>query len=136
MSLNPNRPLTEADTLGRVTPLATALEQSYDYKQAASVSHGFNVNPDAAIIAERGKTYGDPLTSHTNIGLSWTGLLQQHYGITLPHAIPAHIVALMMVTFKAQRSCRVYKEDNYVDLRVYAGFAEKFDKERKLVDER
>ena len=79
-----------------------------------------------ALEEERGRVYGDPLTSHKNIGLSWTGLIQQHFGITLDHPIPPELVALMMTTFKAQRACRVYKQDNYDDLKVYADFAQRF----------
>ena len=79
-----------------------------------------------AIEEQRGRVYGDPLTSHINIGLSWTALLQQHFGITLDHPIPPELVALMMVTFKAQRSCRVFQADNYDDLAVYADFARRF----------
>ena len=75
-------------------------------------------------IQQRGTIYGEPHHSHTNIGLSWTGILQQHYGITLPTAIPPHVVELMMVAFKVQRSTRVYHPDNYVDLAAYARFAE------------
>lgn len=81
-----------------------------------------------ATIAERGKVYGDPFQSHTNIGLAWTGLLQQHYGITLDHPLPAALVAQMMVAFKIQRSARVYHADNYTDLAAYSKFAEDFQK--------
>lgn len=81
-----------------------------------------------AIAAERGRVYGDPKESHTNIGLSWTGLIQQHYGIALAHPLPPSLVAQMMVAFKNQRSARVYKADNYDDLKVYAEFAEQFQK--------
>lgn len=77
-------------------------------------------------IIERGKVYGDPLESHRNIGLAWTALLQQHYGFTFEHPIPPEMVALMMVTFKAQRSARVFKADNFIDLHAYARFAEEF----------
>ena len=78
----------------------------------------------AATIAERGKVYGAPHESHVNIGLSWTGLIQQHYGITLDHPLPASVVELMLVAFKAHRASRVYKKDNYIDLAAYAEFAE------------
>ena len=77
-----------------------------------------------ALRNERGKVYGDPLLSHINIGLSWTALIQQHYGIELPHPIPSSLAALMMVAFKGQRSARVYHKDNFDDLHVYADFAE------------
>jgi hypothetical protein len=75
-------------------------------------------------IAERGKVYGDPHLSHKNIGLSWTGLIQQHYGIELDHPLPASLVAQMMVCFKMQRATRVFHADNYVDAHAYARFAE------------
>jgi hypothetical protein len=75
-------------------------------------------------IQQRGQIYGEAHHSHSNIGLSWTGILQQHYGITLPTVIPPHVVELMMVAFKVQRSTRVYHPDNYVDLAAYARFAE------------
>ena len=77
----------------------------------------------SSTIEERGKIYGDPAMSHTNIGLSWTGLLQQHYGQELSHPIPGWLVELMMCAFKIHRSSRVYHEDNYTDLAAYARFA-------------
>lgn len=78
---------------------------------------------------QKGSVYGPSRKSHENIGLSWQALLQQHYGIQLPHAPPAWLVELMMVAFKVQRSARVYQEDNYTDLRNYAGFAERDQRE-------
>lgn len=74
-------------------------------------------------IEERGKVYGDPKQSHTNIGLSWAALIQQHYGIVLDHPLPASLVAQMMVTFKMQRAARVFHEDNYIDATAYTDFA-------------
>lgn len=79
-----------------------------------------------AIEEERGRVYGDPQTSHQNIGLAWTGLLQQHYGIKLDHAIPDWMVALMMVQFKVQRSALAFKQDNFDDAKVYLDFSERF----------
>lgn len=78
------------------------------------------------IFLERHPVYGDPMDSHANIGLVWTAILQQHYGIKLPEAIPPHIVALMMAGMKVQRSTRAFHKDNYDDLSVYAKFAEQF----------
>lgn len=75
-------------------------------------------------IAQRGKVYGDPHDSHTNIGLSWTGLIQQHYGLQFKHPLPASLVSQMMVAFKMQRATRVFHADNYVDAHAYARFAE------------
>jgi len=76
-----------------------------------------------AIKAERGKVYGDPQLSHENVGLGWTGQVQQHYGIRLDHPLPGWLVCQMMVTFKMQRAARVYHEDNYDDGGNYMDFA-------------
>lgn len=84
----------------------------------------------AATIKERGKVYGDPSLSHENIGLSWTGIIQQHYGMKLPHVMPDYLVELLMVAFKTHRAARVYHADNYVDLAAYAKFAEADQKRR------
>jgi hypothetical protein len=96
-------------------------------------------SPDAACvdqvlatIKERGKIYGDPALSHHNIGLTWTGLIQQHYGIRLDHPLPAWLVELMMVAFKVHRSARVFHADNYVDAKAYLKFAEE-DQEKGIV---
>lgn len=78
----------------------------------------------AKTIEERGKIYSEPHLSHENIGLGWTGLIQQHYSIRLDHPIPDFLVELMMVVLKANRSARVYHADNYVDAKAYLGFAE------------
>jgi len=75
-------------------------------------------------VIERAKVYGAVVTSHENIGLSWTALIQQHFGIKLDHPIPPELVAQMMVAFKMQRAARVYHPDNYVDGQAYMGFAE------------
>jgi hypothetical protein len=82
----------------------------------------------AQIREERGRIYGDPMASHANIGLSWTALIQQHYGITLDHPLPTSLVAQMMVTFKMQRASRVYHADNYDDAKNYLRFAEEAQK--------
>ena len=76
------------------------------------------------VIGERGKIYGEPHLSHANIGLSWTGLIQQHYGIRLDHPLPDYLVELMMVAFKVHRSARVFHADNFVDAKAYLAFAE------------
>jgi hypothetical protein len=80
-------------------------------------------------IKERGKIYGDPKLSHENIGLSWTGLIQQHYGLRLDHPLPDWLVELMMVQFKVHRAARVYHADNYLDARAYLSFAEQDQKQ-------
>lgn len=85
-----------------------------------------------AIVEERGKVYGDPYPSLRNIGLAWTAVIQQHYQIDLPHPIPASRVAMMMAVFKVQRSALHYKDDNYIDLKAYAGFAEQFQLKEEI----
>jgi hypothetical protein len=100
--------------------------------ESTTCRNGLNLNGNhnpphdivSQTIAERGKIYGDPHDSHENIGLSWTGLIQQHYGIKLAHPLPSSLVAQMMVAFKMQRATRVYHADNYVDAQAYARFAE------------
>lgn len=75
-------------------------------------------------IAERGKVYGEPHLSHKNIGLSWTGKIQQHFGFELPHPLPASLVEQMMVDLKLNRAARVFHADNYLDAAAYLRFAE------------
>jgi len=84
------------------------------------------VPPDlvAATINERGRVYGEPHRSHENIGLAWTGLIQQHYAITLDHPIPPWLAELMLASFKIHRSARVFHQDNFLDCRAYLSFAE------------
>lgn len=69
------------------------------------------------VLKERAEQYGDATTGHENLGLAWTGLLQNHYGIQLDHPIPADVVLLMMAASKANRAARGLKllDDNYDD---------------------
>jgi len=80
---------------------------------------------EAAVRADRERQYGDATTGHTNLGLAWTGLLQNHYGIVLDHPLPAHLVLLMMSASKANRAARglMHIEDNYVDGAIYFNLA-------------
>jgi len=73
--------------------------------------------------------YGLPSESHRNIGLSWTGLINQHYGIELPHPLPDWLVELMLVVFKAQRAARTYQQDTFYDMIQYAQFAYQHQRE-------
>jgi hypothetical protein len=81
------------------------------------------MTPDE-IKKERGRIYGEPQLSHENIGLSFTGMIQQHYGLRLPHPLPGWLIEEMMVVLKMQRAARVYHEDNFDDARNYMDFAE------------
>lgn len=78
---------------------------------------------EQAIFDERLPCYGDPIDCHENIGAAWAALLSQHYRVKLA-SIPADIVALMMVQFKAIRAVSSYKQDNYQDLKTYAAIAD------------
>lgn len=80
------------------------------------------------IKAARGKVYGCPQESHENVGLGWSGLIQQHYGITLDHPLPSFLVNQMLCTLKLQRATRVFRQDNYDDLKNYVAFAEQGQK--------
>lgn len=75
-------------------------------------------------IKERSSIYGPPVESFNNIGLAFTALLQQHYGLTLAHPIPGWLATQMMAMFKIQRAARVFHADNYVDGHAYLRFAE------------
>jgi hypothetical protein len=80
---------------------------------------------DAEIRAERSKRYGDHVPGHQNLGMAWTGLIQNHYGIRLPHPLPAFLVELMMVASKANRAAvNPAGRDNYKDGRIYFAMAE------------
>jgi len=57
-----------------------------------------------AVAADRLAQYPDATKGHTNLGLAWTGLLQNHYGIKLDHPIPAHVVLLMLGANKHNRA--------------------------------
>ncbi len=103
--------------------------ESTTYRNGSNqISHPQPADIVSQTIAERGKVYGDPQLSHENIGLAWTGLIQQHYGIKLEKPLPSHLVSQMMVVFKMQRATRVYHADNYVDAKAYLKFAEEGQK--------
>ena len=78
----------------------------------------------SSVMTERGKVYGEPHLSHENIGLAWTGLIQQHYGIRLDHPLPSWLVEMMLASFKIHRASRVFHADNFLDCRAYLAFAE------------
>jgi hypothetical protein len=78
----------------------------------------------SSVMTERGKVYGEPHLSHENIGLAWTGLIQQHYEVRLDHPLPSWLVEMMLASFKIHRSARVFHSDNFLDCRAYLAFAE------------
>lgn len=69
-----------------------------------------------AIQEERTNQYGDADFGHGNLGLIWTGLLQNHFGFTFPSPIPAHVVLEMMAAAKCNRAVlEGYREDDFLD---------------------
>lgn len=81
------------------------------------------------IRKERGLRYGPVKEGHDNLGLIWTGLLQDHYQIVLSHPIPSHIACLMLSGLKLSRAARPfrYDRDDYDDERNYTNFAQETD---------
>lgn len=81
------------------------------------------------IREERSKTYGGCKPNHDNLGLVFTGILQQHYQIEMPHPLPGHVVALMMAALKATRASNPFgfNADNYLDGKAYFAIAEEID---------
>lgn len=71
----------------------------------------------ATEIEDRRKKYGPAEAAHAAFGKVVTALIEQHYGIELDHAIPAHLAALIQVGSKIVRAAAPTPchEDNYVD---------------------
>lgn len=80
-------------------------------------------NIEQRVLDDRKKSYPDANAGHTNLGLAWTGLIQNHYGIVLKEPLPAELVLLMMAASKANRCAVASREDDYIDLRNYARLA-------------
>lgn len=87
---------------------------------------------EARVFEERAKIYGEATFCHGNLGLYFTALIQQHYDITLPHPIPSDLAMMMIAANKLNRMARpsAYHEDNFVDMRVYTGMAERAQRKR------
>ena len=76
------------------------------------------------IRKERQVVYGPPEENHRGIAQMWACLLQPWADrIANMEPLPPHVVALMMVALKLNRSRRKFKADNYDDLIVYLKFA-------------
>lgn len=83
-----------------------------------------------AIQADRQKVYGDPKENHDGIAMGWVGLLQPHWqDIRDGKPIPAWCVALLLAALKLNRMRRVFKQDNYDDIRNYLQFAQDWQSE-------
>jgi len=105
----------DEETKKLVTPNARAKE--------ALIEYGVQLpEEEAEILKDRAAAYGDASITHANLGLYWTGILQQHFGIELDHPVPADVVLLMLAANKINRAVLPTsgKLDDYVDLRNYA----------------
>lgn len=78
----------------------------------------------ANIRVDRSGRYGNATVFSANLGLQWTGMLQQHYGITLDHPLPAELVLEMMAVLKLNRAASDPDKDNLDDAAVYVQLAE------------
>jgi len=80
------------------------------------------------IFEQRQKRYGNFVDAHENLGLIWTGLIQNYFQIKLPEPIPSHLVLLMMAASKLNRAVAekdLIDSDNYDDAKIYAEMAKK-----------
>ena len=70
------------------------------------------------IVAERGKTYGDPRPNLERTAALWSAILG--------HPVTAHQVALCMVAVKVSRAvASPGHADNYTDIAGYAEIAKR-----------
>lgn len=77
------------------------------------------------IMLERGLKYGDKRLNHESIGLMYTGLLESHYQMKLPHPIPGRVVALMTALIKLNREAYRPNQDNVDDAKNYLTISQK-----------
>lgn len=79
-----------------------------------------------AIFNNRNKKYGPFTPMHRNLGLIWTGIIQNHFNIELPTPLPAYLVLLMLAASKINRAALkkiVDEDDSFVDGRIYMELA-------------
>lgn len=85
------------------------------------------------VFVSRQKRYGTFVQAHKNLGLLWTGLIQNYFGIELSEPIPSHLVLLMMVASKLNRAAAekglLVDEENYDDGKIYLEMAKNAKKE-------
>lgn len=78
------------------------------------------------IFEQRQKRYGHFIDAHENLGLVWTGLIQNYFRIKLSEPIPSHLVLLMMAASKLNRAVAekdLPDSDNYNDNKIYIEMA-------------
>ena len=70
---------------------------------------------------------GDATRCHGNLGILWTALLQNHYGMSLDHVLPSSLVLNMMAACKLNRiavEAKVFEGDSFDDAVNYVQLAE------------
>jgi len=84
------------------------------------------------VTEDRGKVYGDLLSTFAATGKALTALLEAHYEIKLPHDIPPHVAGQVMVIIKALRASKNYdyNEDSYIDEMNFARLSMQLDPRR------
>ena len=94
---------------------------------------------DQKIFDVRQARYGTFIEAHENLGLEWTGIIQNYFRIKLPRPIPSHVVLLMMVASKVNRAAAeelLPDQDNYIDAKIYAVMAQEarleYEKEKTV----
>ena len=101
------------------------LETAKQYAERYKVSL-----PEAVIMVERQKVYGEPKKNHHNIAQMIAPILQPHVNkIAKGEPIPEWAVALVFCQLKMSRMRWVFHDDNFIDLSNYAGFARAWQKE-------
>jgi hypothetical protein len=89
---------------------------------------------DKEVRDQKEAEYGDSYEGHRNLGIVWTGLLQNHFqGLRLPATIPPDVVMLMMAAAKINRAVtsNKTKQDNFVDGRNYLTLAEEAQEKKE-----
>src|SRR5205085_1825469 len=82
------------------------------------------VQHTAKVLSQRRQIYGSPNFGHSNVGLIWTALLQNHYNFMLPHPVSGQLVCTMMAGTKINRlAIPGLCVDDATDLAGYAGLA-------------
>lgn len=112
------------------TEIPVEFPETFAFEHGAGMSRDAQVRTrldpkKAEIHAERGNSFGDGTEGHTNLGLEWTGIIQNHYKMRLPYPIPPDVVLLMMAASKINRAAcpTPIRDDNYDDGAIYIEMA-------------
>ena len=104
---------------------ATEKEAERIRKAAELEARDTSPEEEDRVRSNRAQKYGPATFAHRNLGLIWTGILQNHFGCSLPHPIPPDVVLLMLGGNKINRAVLESsgRPDDYLDLRIYAQLA-------------